>query len=444
MNLKNRLSVYAAFIFGVIILIASTIIYVSFYTKMESQEFRNLENKTLLSALFYLEKDEVSFIEHESIKNQLQKNISKSNILVVDSLNRRYDGLMEDEAPMSSDFFDLVRKQNIAQLKTDSFFYNGLFYHDNEGDFVIVTRASTAEFHDQMQLLLHILLAVSLIGLILILIFSQFLGNIAYDPILKMISEIKKRDNQNFNEPIVLNKSYQEVQELVDTYNHFVEKLSQTFSIQKNFIDYVSHELRTPLAAILGTLEVSKQKPRTVAEHELISLQLKRYTEDLRDTIDHMMILSGAKTNFETKKIRIDEVLWEIIEQVTLVHHAQINVDIQVADTDLLKVEANDKLLQLAIQNIVLNAVKYSDNQPVEIRLKSQGGKLLVEIVDQGIGILPAELIRVTDNFYRGENAQEYNGKGIGLSLANVIFTLHHIHMHIRSGSQGTIVSLQF
>lgn len=94
MNLKNRLSVYAAFIFGVIILIASTIIYVSFYTKMESQEFRNLESKTLLSALFYLEKDEVSFIEHESIKNQLQKNISKRNILVVDSLNRRYDGLM--------------------------------------------------------------------------------------------------------------------------------------------------------------------------------------------------------------------------------------------------------------------------------------------------------------------------------------------------------------
>lgn len=444
MNLKNRLSIYAAFIFGVIILIASTIIYVSFYTKMESQEFRNLESKTLLSALFYLEKDEVSFIEHESIKNQLQKNISKRNILVVDSLNRRYDGLMEDDAPVSSDFFDLVRKQDEAQLKTDAFFYNGLFYHDNEGDFVIVTRASTVEFQDQMKLLLHILLAVSLIGLILILIFSQFLGNIAYDPILKMISQIKKKNNQNFNEPIVLNKSYQEVQELVDTYNHFVEKLSQTFSIQKNFIDYVSHELRTPLAAILGTLEVSKQKPRTVEEHELVNLQLKRYTEDLRDTIDHMMILSGAKTNFETKIIRIDEVLWEIIEQLTLVHGAQISVDIQVADTDILKIDANDKLLQLAVQNIILNAVKYSNNQPIVIHLKSHSGKLLVEIIDQGIGILPEELIRVTENFYRGENAHGYTGKGIGLSLANVIFKLHHIRMDISSSTKGTIVSLYF
>lgn len=444
MNLKNRLSIYAACIFGVIILIASTIIYVSFYTKMESQEFRNLESKTLLSALFYLEKDEVSFIEHESIKNQLQKNISKRNILVVDSLNRRYDGLMEDDAPVSSDFFNLVRNQDVAQLKTDDFFYNGLYYHDNEGDFVIVTRASTAEFQDQMKLLLHILLAVSLIGLILILIFSQFLGNIAYDPILKMISQIKKRDNQNFNEPIVLNKSYQEVQELVDTYNHFVEKLSQTFSIQKNFIDYVSHELRTPLAAILGTLEVSKQKPRTVEEHELVNLQLKRYTEDLRDTIDHMMILSGAKTNFETKIIRIDEVLWEIIEQLTLVHGAQISVDIQVSNTDILKIDANDKLLQLAVQNIILNAVKYSNNQPIVVNLKSHNGKLLVEIIDQGIGILPEELIRVTENFYRGENAHGYTGKGIGLSLANIIFKLHYIHMDISSSTKGTIVSLYF
>lgn len=122
MNLKNRLSVYAAVIFGVIILIASTIIYVSFYTRMEGQEFRNLESKTLLSALFYLEKDEVSFIEHETIKNQLQKNISKRNILVVDSLNRRYDGQMEEDIPISADFFDLVRKQDVAQLKTDAFF----------------------------------------------------------------------------------------------------------------------------------------------------------------------------------------------------------------------------------------------------------------------------------------------------------------------------------
>lgn len=444
MNLKNRLSVYAAFIFGVIILIASTIIYISFYTRMENQEFRNLENKTLLSALFYLEKDEVSFIEHESIKNQLQKNISRRNILVVDSLNKRYDGQMEDDAPISSDFFDLVRQQDMAQLKTDDFFYNGLFYHDNEGDFVIVTRASTVEFQDQMKLLLHILLAVSFIGLILILIFSQFLGNIAYDPILKMINQIKKRDNQNFNEPIVLTKSYQEVQELVDTYNHFVEKLSQTFSIQKNFIDYVSHELRTPLAAILGTLEVSKQKQRTIAEHELINLQLKHYTEDLRDTIDHMMILSGAKTNFETKVIRIDEVLWEIIEQLTLVDGAQINVDIQVADTDVLKIDANDKLLQLAIQNIIQNAVKYSNNKPIVVNLKSHSGKLLVEIIDQGIGILPEELVRVTENFYRGENAHPFNGKGIGLSLANVIFKLHHIRMVIDSSTKGTIVSLYF
>jgi signal transduction histidine kinase len=241
-----------------------------------------------------------------------------------------------------------------------------------------------------------------------------------------------------------LNKSYQEVQELVDTYNHFVEKLSQSFSIQKNFIDYVSHELRTPLAAILGTLEVSKQKPRTVEEHELVNLQLKRYTEDLRDTIDHMMILSGAKTNFETKIIRIDEVLWEIIEQLTLVHGAQISVDIQVVDTDLLKIDANDKLLQLAVQNIILNAIKYSSNQPVVVNLKSYNGKLLVEIIDKGIGILPEELIRVTENFYRGENVHGYTGKGIGLSLANVIFKLHHIHMDITSSTKGTIVSLYF
>ncbi|MNT50246.1 Osmolarity sensor protein EnvZ [compost metagenome] len=78
------------------------------------------------------------------------------------------------------------------------------------------------------------------------------------------------------------------------------------------------------------------------------------------------------------------------------------------------------------------------------MHLKSHTGRLWVEIMDQGIGIAPEELIRVTENFYRGENAQDFNGKGIGLSLANVIFKLHHIRMDISSNKQGTTVSLYF
>jgi len=295
-----------------------------------------------------------------------------------------------------------------------------------------------------MDMLFHILIAVSIIGLILILIFSQYLGHIAYDPIMKMMNEIKNRDNQNFNQPIIIENSYQEVHKLVETYNNFVAQLSQTFFIQKNFIDYVSHELRTPIAAMLGTIEVNKQKKRTIEEYEESNLILKKYTEDLNDTIEQMMILSGAKTNFELKNIRIDEIIWNITEKFNENHASQVHVDIQVSESFNLKFPANEKLLELAINNVVQNAIKYSDNKLVTILLKSSESQLIMEIIDKGIGILPAEISKVTDNFYRGKNVHAYAGKGIGLSLAHTIFEIHHIKMKLESSPKGTIVSLYF
>src|SRR5690606_36929929 len=146
MKLKNRLSLYAVVIFGVIILIASTIIYISFYSRMENQEFKHLESKSLLAALFYLEKDEVSFSEHESIKSQFQKSISRKNILILDSLNNRFDGMMEEDHGLTFNFVDQVRAHNSSKLKTKDYFYQGLFYEDNQGDFVILIRESSLNF----------------------------------------------------------------------------------------------------------------------------------------------------------------------------------------------------------------------------------------------------------------------------------------------------------
>src|SRR5690606_37437928 len=130
-------------------------------------------------------------------------------------LNQRFDGMMEEDHGLKSNFVEQVRIHNSTKLKTNEYFYQGLFYEDNQGDFVILIREPTLIFQQQMDMLFHILIAVSIIGLILILIFSQYLGHIAYDPIMKMMNEIKNRDNQNFNQPIIIQNSYQEVHKLV-------------------------------------------------------------------------------------------------------------------------------------------------------------------------------------------------------------------------------------
>src|SRR5690606_2475888 len=260
---------------------------------------------TLLAAIYYFEQDELPTLEHENIRQQLNKAISRSNIVVYNVNNRQSNGEMPHDANITTEFVEDVRERKSVSFTSAEFFYNGIFYPDNEGDFVVVTRESRAEFDEQMQSLLNILITVSIIGLVFIYLFSNFLALLAYQPIARIMDQIRERDTENFGEPLVIKESYAEIEELVQTYNHFIDRVAQTFSVQKNFIDYVSHELRTPITALLGTLEVTGNKKRTVEQHEVVIQQLKQYTNDLQETLDQMMLLSGVKTNFEHKSLRI-------------------------------------------------------------------------------------------------------------------------------------------
>ncbi len=445
MKLKHRLSLYSVVIFSIIILIVSGIIYFSFYSQMEKKEIQSLENKSLLAAIYYLEQDELPVLEHENIKSKLLKTISRKNIIIYDAHNKRFSGDMKFDKNISASFIESIRRKKNDFLSSEHFFYNGIYYHDNQGDFVVIAREPKDEFNEQMQSLLHILLSVSVIGLLFIYMFSQYLGYIAYEPVIKIIGQIKERDSQNFNEPLVLKKSYAEIEDLIKTYNHFIERIAQTFNVQKNFIDYVSHELRTPISALLGTLEVTDHRKRTTEEYAEVISQLKQYTNDLQETLDQMMMLSGAKTSFEFQSVRIDEIVWQVIENAVLYHEARINVDIRVANNALLTVQGNEKLLEVALNNLVGNAIKYSNNEMIQIVFSENNGKLQLQILDQGIGIPQQDLQQIRQNFYRGHNTQNYQGKGIGLSMASIILNLHRIRLDIRQNEpKGTIVELLF
>ena len=445
MKLKHRLALYSVIIFSIIILIVSTIIYFSFYTEMEKKEIKSLQNKTLLASIYYLEKDELPVLEHNNVQSQLIKTISRKNILIIDQNNKKYNGNMADNKEITQQFIENIRSNKTDFFASKDFFYNGIFYRDNEGDFVVITRESKQEFNEQMQSLLQILISVSLVGLIFIYLFSNFLGVIAYEPITKIIEQIKERDAKNFTEPLKLNKSYAEIEDLIKTYNHFIDRMAQTFNVQKNFIDYVSHELRTPITALLGTFEVTNHKKRTLEEYESVIVQLKQYTNDLQETLDQMMLLSGAKTSFEFSQIRIDEVVWQVIENAILYHQARINVDLQVENNQLLTIQGNEKLLEVALNNLVSNAIKYSNNQPILVQFLEINHRLQIHISDLGIGILETDIKQIKQNFFRGKNTQDFQGKGIGLSMANIIFTLHQIDIEIVPNKpKGTIVKLIF
>lgn len=444
MKLQQRLSLYSVVIFTMITVGFSVVIYFSYQRQMISKEQKSLSSKALLIAIYYLEQDELSLAEHSQIKRQVEREISMSDVVLIDSLNELVRGNMRSVTALSENFVERVRKEGSAFLNSDNNFYYGIYYEDNQGDFVVISRESKEEFNEQMQSLLQVLLGAFLFGVVVIYLFSNYLGRFAYRPIVDVIQQIGKRDSRNFNQPLSISKAYAEIQDLVKTYNHFVDRIAETFKVQKNFIDYVSHELRTPIAALLGTLEVTQNKERSEKEYKEVIVLLKGYAFDLQEALEQMMLLSGAKTSFDFERIRIDEIIWQLVEDMTIYHQAQIEVNLQVDDPTYLELEGNDKLLELALRNLLSNAVKYSDNQLVKIELTVENSKLELSIQDKGIGILAEDIPQITQNFYRGTNASNYQGKGVGLSIANIIFNMHQVKMSIYSGNQGTNIILRF
>lgn len=412
---------------------------------MENKERQNLANKSVLAAIYYLEQDEVTESEHEKTKNLLLKTISRRNIAVYDGENIRFKGDMLTDSNITTSFIQQVRNSKSANFSNKDFFYHGLYYLDNQGEFVVITREPKSAFNEQMFSLLKILVIVSLVGLILIYLFSRYLGNIAYDPVNRIIDQIKTRDRNSFYEPLKEEQSYAEIHDLIGTYNRFIDRLSQNFQIQKNFIDYVSHELRTPITAILGTLEVTETKDRSPEEYKNTLRSLKQYSLDLNDALDQMMILSGAKKSFEFRPTRLDEIVWEVAEHGILYHEAKINVQVSVQNAELMEIKADAKLLELALNNLVGNAIKYSNNRPVHIELYEINDQLALSIKDEGIGILKEDIEKIRQNFYRGQNSKDYQGKGIGLSMAHIIFNIHKIEMLLEENKPyGTVVILKF
>ena len=111
----------------------------------------------------------------------------------------------------------------------------------------------------------------------------------------------------------------------------------------------------------------------------------------------------------------------------------------------MLTIQGNEKLLEVALNNLVSNAIKYSNNQPILVQFLEINHRLQIHISDLGIGILETDIKQIKQNFFRGKNTQDFQGKGIGLSMANIILTLHQIDIEIVPNKpKGTIVKLIF
>lgn len=449
MNLRTRLTTYSTFAFGIVFLVASLLIFLAYYSKTQDTVYNSLKKTTLLSAIYYLEQDELSQSEHSVVKEEFRAAIQSKNVAVYDAVDVLSYGALTEDLMLSPKMLERVRANKSYHFKNKEHFYYGIYYPDNQGDFVVFARESSSDFIDQMRTLIFILGTVLLGGLLAIYFLSRYISEIAYKPIKNIVKQVNEVNYSNLEQGIETPKSNDELEELIYTYNNLLARLSETFLIQKNFINYVSHEFKTPLTAISGNLEVFAQKERTPMEYQQVAHDALENVYKIENILSNLLLLSGLKNaEKDSGLIRIDELIWNIYEALQdklIEFKTTIQIDLQVEDFSKLEYRGNETLIHLALYNLIENAIKYSNNNPIVIKLAVVDSQLQVIIADKGKGIAEEELAFIKQTFYRGKNVGTVKGSGIGLSLATIIFEQHHVQFDIASDlQQGTSITLRF
>ncbi|MDM1498066.1 HAMP domain-containing sensor histidine kinase [Myroides odoratimimus] len=449
MNLRTRLTTYSTIVFGIVFFIASLIIFLAYFSKTQESVFNNLKNTTLLSAIYYLEQDELSHTEHSVVKEEFRATIQSKNVAVYNFSNQLSYGALVNDPVLTNAILSKTRTDKSHRFKANDFFYYGIYYPDNQGDFVVYTRESTADFMNQMRSLILILCIVLVGGLLAIYFLSKYISNIAYKPLKNIVQQVNEVNYSNLENGIEVPKTNDELEELISTYNNLLIRLSETFLIQKNFINYVSHEFKTPLTAISGNLEVFAQKERSPEEYNQVVKEALKNVYKIENILSNLLLLSGLKnTDKDASLFRIDEIIWNIYEalQDKLTElQTTLEININVDDFTKLEYKGNETLIHLALYNIIENAVKYSNSKPVSVELSLYNNRLQLKVKDHGKGISEEELTFIKQTFYRGKNVGDIKGSGIGLSLATIIFEQHRIQFDITSQlEQGTIITLTF
>jgi len=450
MKIKNRLALYFALITAVTLTIVLAIIYISFNSTIRTDFFNRLNDRAKIVAQLYFKADELSSDSLGSIRKRFSRQLSNEFIRIYD--DRNLPVLIKDNHPeWSNKVINTTRQSKAVEFYEGARQTVGNYVKDNQGNFVIMVSAVDTQGNKRLNDLVEIM-AVLLVSTIAVLFFiGRWFAQKALEPIDNVVEQMQMVRASNLSLRIDEGNGKDEISILASNFNRLLGHLQNAFELQQSFVTNASHELRTPVTSIIGEVEVALHKPRTTEEYNQLLTSILTDAERLKDTITGLLDLAQVDMNYTQailSPVAVDELIWELSEYWTKRMgdgSFTVNVLQLPEDPDKLLMPANKSLLTIALNNIIGNAYKFSNNQPVQCNLYIDEQNMEIRIIDKGIGIPVPERERVFNSFYRASNVQNFNGNGIGLYVTGKIIELFGGTINIGpSASEGTTFIIQF
>ncbi len=215
---------------------------------------------------------------------------------------------------------------------------------------------------------------------------------------------------------------------LADTLNRMADRIQQLIATHRELSSGISHELRTPIARLRFALEMLTETDER-SERERLWVMMEADLDELDNLIDSSLTYARFEREAPAphySQVALAQWLTSEVEGIRLLgRQLDIEVDIHQLPEGFM-VDLDRKAMPYALRNLVRNAIKYAKHRIV-ISAESVGGRALIHVDDDGIGIPPEDREKVFSAFTRLDRSRDRatGGYGLGLAIARRVLELH-------------------
>ena len=209
-----------------------------------------------------------------------------------------------------------------------------------------------------------------------------------------------------------------------------ISKIQRLEEMRRDFVANVSHELKTPLTVVRGYVEMVQASETALAPHwqkafSTIETQVSRMDR----LVEQLLVLAKVENNLDSdnhQQVDLSRLTLTVVEDAQWLNQDKKHV-IQCNIAPDISIKGNEHELKSACLNLLSNAIAYThENGTIDVTLRIDGNKIRFSVKDNGPGIKPEHVNRLTERFFRIDKSRSRDTGGSGLGLAIVKHVLNH------------------
>lgn len=446
-SIRARLTLFCTMIVGIIALAVMVFVLLTTDFQMVSVSRSHLE-RTVREAF-----DDITYetdrLEIESSLDLYQDGISlilygPEGTLMLGSVPASFPA----STPLTADTFQTVGTGEDKWQVYDVF----MSYPGQEGVWIrgiYPLRSSQAAIRSVML--------VTVIAFPLMILIASFGGAIitrrALAPIQKINQAVDSiRGGNDLTRRIETGNGRDEISVLSQNFNLMFDRLEQSFESEKRFSSDVSHELRTPISVILSQCEYLLDRQPSEGERTGAVLAVQRQARKMKSIISQMLEYSRAinkETVLYTEPVNLGELCVSVAEEMEVAAKKK-GISLRCETEKSVWVVADQTMLMRMLVNLISNAIQYGKkggNVAVRVKRDEKAGDAILEVEDDGQGMVPEQRERIFERLYRGDGArasEDGHHLGLGLPMVKWIVEAHGgqilVSSEIEKGSTFTVL----